>query len=424
MRRISWAGLAPLIVSGCYAYTYEPAPAPPWNPAIVAGPPGGAIDPGYGYPGQGEPAQDEPAPGQPEQGPPVQAGAPGQPEYPPGYEDGTAPDSVPPGAEPGASSEPVAPGPEGQIPEPVDPGSGIGSVGDPEIDATLAPYGQWIEDAEYGRVWRPYPTVVGVDFTPYETCGSWVYTDYGWTFACDWDWGWLPFHFGQWAWLDDGWCWVRGYTWSPAWVEWRSGGGYVGWRPRAPRVRDHRRHGGQGAIVRDHRKQRDSDWRFTRDRDFGRTKIRTGLYKNAAEGLHATSVVSRPPLRGARVAAADVMKDRLHGRYGRASTGANPGFGRPGQPTSGTVQPPVRGTYQPPSRGTYQPPVRDTDQSPVRGIYQPPVRGIYQPPATTYQPPSRGTYSPPSRGSDSPPSRGSDSPPSRGIYQPPSRGSY
>jgi len=68
----------------------------------------------------------------------------------------------------------------------------------------------------------------------------WLWTDYGWTFSCDWSWGWLPFHYGYWGWFDDYWAWVPDYTWSPAQVEWRSGGGYVGWRPIGPHTRDHR----------------------------------------------------------------------------------------------------------------------------------------------------------------------------------------
>jgi hypothetical protein len=422
--------------------------APQWDPMVVAGPPGGAIDPGYGYPGQeGDLEGQAQAPQAP--------GMPGYPAgYPSGYPGGAAPDSVPPGVENAAADVTIGAAGgvavEGQVPapsaDPADPGYVMGSVTDQEIDTTLAPYGQWVEDEEYGRVWRPDATVVGVDFTPYETCGSWVYTDYGWTFTCDWDWGWLPFHYGQWSWFDWGWGWVADYTWSPAWVEWRSGGGYVGWRPLAPRVRDHRRHvhghdrgdrGDRGPIVRDHRKQRDSDWRFSHERDFGRTRIRAGLFKNAAEGLRATSVVARPPLRGTRVAAADIMKNRLHGRHGRLGT-INGGGRLSGQPVRGTYQPPVRGTYRPPSRGTYQPsttyqpPSRSwqssspTYQPPVRGTYQPPVRGTYQPPSRgTYQPPSRGTYNPPSRGTYQPPSRGTYNPPSRasigGTYSPPSR---
>ena len=61
------------------------------------------------------------------------------------------------------------------------------------------------------------PTVVGMDFTPYETAGSWVDSNQGWAFQCDWDWGWLPFHYGRWGWFDEGgyWGWVPGYQWTP-----------------------------------------------------------------------------------------------------------------------------------------------------------------------------------------------------------------
>src|SRR3569623_1147146 len=85
-----------------------------------------------------------------------------------------------------------------QPPAPQDPGYTMGPVTDGEIDSTLGNYGDWGEDPDYGRVWRPYATVVGVDFTPYETCGSWAWTDWGYSFNCDWDWGWLPFHYGRW----------------------------------------------------------------------------------------------------------------------------------------------------------------------------------------------------------------------------------
>src|SRR5262245_26264669 len=178
MRTIYLVGL--VAVTGCYSEAAQESTLPAWGPAVVAGPPGGAVDPGYGY----------------QASPPPTAEAPGQPGYPAGYPegypDGTAyaPDSVPDGVE-----SQVAP-PAGAA----DANVAIGTITDEQIDTTLAPYGQWVEDAEYGRVWRPYVTVVGVDFTPYETCGNWVYTEYGWTYQCDWDWGWLPFHYGQWAW--------------------------------------------------------------------------------------------------------------------------------------------------------------------------------------------------------------------------------
>ncbi len=100
---------------------------------------------------------------------------------------------------------------------------------------TLAPYGEWFPVERYGRVWRPYPWVVGPDFTPYVTGGYWVNTDAGWSFETEWSWGWAPFHYGRWY-RDSafGWVWVPNTVWGPAWVEWRFGGGYVGWAPLPP----------------------------------------------------------------------------------------------------------------------------------------------------------------------------------------------
>jgi len=97
----------------------------------------------------------------------------------------------------------------------------------------LAPAGDWLYVSPYGQVWQPRG--VGPDFRPYASSGHWVYTDYGWSFVSDYNWGWATFHYGRWA-LDPGygWVWVPGYDWAPAWVDWRYGGGYIGWAPLAP----------------------------------------------------------------------------------------------------------------------------------------------------------------------------------------------
>jgi hypothetical protein len=90
------------------------------------------------------------------------------------------------------------------------------------FESTLSPYGTWVDDMSYGRVWVPSSTVVGYDFFPYATGGYWVLTEYGWTWVSNWDWGWGPFHYGRWTRLaSDGWCWIPG-------------GGYVGWAPLPP----------------------------------------------------------------------------------------------------------------------------------------------------------------------------------------------
>lgn len=105
----------------------------------------------------------------------------------------------------------------------------------------LEPYGTWIDAPGIGWCWQPSVAVVGAGWTPY-TRGHWVYADVGWTWVSDFGWGWAPFHYG--GWVDDavwGWVWVPGDIWTPAWVEWRVGGGYVGWAPRPPASLPHPR---------------------------------------------------------------------------------------------------------------------------------------------------------------------------------------
>lgn len=98
----------------------------------------------------------------------------------------------------------------------------------------LAPYGDWVYDNEYGYVWIPD---VGPNFHPYSTNGHWVMTEYGNTWVSNYDWGWAPFHYGRWYYSNRyGWAWVPDYEWGPAWVTWRSGGGYYGWAPLGPRM--------------------------------------------------------------------------------------------------------------------------------------------------------------------------------------------
>jgi len=98
----------------------------------------------------------------------------------------------------------------------------------------LAPHGRWIETGDYGWVFAPS---VSRSWRPY-TVGHWVWTDeYGWLWVSDEPFGWATYHYGRW--YDDpvlGWAWVPGYDWAPAWVSFRSGGGYVGWAPLPPRL--------------------------------------------------------------------------------------------------------------------------------------------------------------------------------------------
>lgn len=102
--------------------------------------------------------------------------------------------------------------------------------------------GSWIEVGDYGYCWQPDVAVSNRDWRPYAD-GYWAYTDVGWTWVSYEDFGWATYHYGRWSRLrDQGWVWVPGYEWGPAWVSWRTGGDYVGWAPLPPR-----RYGGEYA---------------------------------------------------------------------------------------------------------------------------------------------------------------------------------
>lgn len=98
--------------------------------------------------------------------------------------------------------------------------------------------GKWLQDPSYGYVWQPAQATEDQNWRPYAD-GHWVYTDRGWTWISNEDFGWACYHYGRWArYPDTGWVWVPGNEWGPAWVSWREGegqgDGYVGWAPLPP----------------------------------------------------------------------------------------------------------------------------------------------------------------------------------------------
>jgi hypothetical protein len=101
--------------------------------------------------------------------------------------------------------------------------------------ADLSPYGGWVTVGTYGQCWRP--NGIAADWQPY-TVGHWVDTDQGWAWVSDpaeANWGFVTYHYGRWYQdPSNGWVWVPGTTWAPAWVAWRSGGGYCGWAALPP----------------------------------------------------------------------------------------------------------------------------------------------------------------------------------------------
>ena len=105
--------------------------------------------------------------------------------------------------------------------------------------------GSWVDAGDYGYAWQPSIAVSNRDWRPY-TDGYWAYTDVGWTWVSNEDFGWATYHYGRWARVrGQGWIWVPGRDWGPAWVSWRTGGDHVGWAPLPPR----RGYDGSGEVV-------------------------------------------------------------------------------------------------------------------------------------------------------------------------------
>jgi hypothetical protein len=185
-------------------------------------------------------------------------GAAAQSEDPGGWFDGSAPPQsgppqedargAPPG-EPDYSPPPPDFQPAPAAPPPADDAVS-GDTGDDsdrdgaaqqravqEFSPQLEPYGRWVEDPWYGRVWVPSRSVVGGEFVPYSTGGHWELTpDDAWLWASDYPFGSITFHYGRWVWASGGsWAWVPGYAYAPAWVDFRVGAaGYIGWAPLGP----------------------------------------------------------------------------------------------------------------------------------------------------------------------------------------------
>ena len=96
----------------------------------------------------------------------------------------------------------------------------------------LSEHGTWLVSAQYGHVWQPREYTQ--DWNPYYD-GHWVYTDLGWAWVSDYEWGSIPYHYGTWySDPDAGWVWVPGRTWAPSWVVFRTGPDYIGWAPVPP----------------------------------------------------------------------------------------------------------------------------------------------------------------------------------------------
>ena len=98
--------------------------------------------------------------------------------------------------------------------------------------SALQPYGEWIDLGDNLIVWRPNGTREG--WRPYSE-GQWTWTDQGWYWDSNEDFGWATYHYGRW--YNDknyGWIWFPDYQWGPSWVEWRYDNDNIGWAPLPP----------------------------------------------------------------------------------------------------------------------------------------------------------------------------------------------
>jgi hypothetical protein len=73
-------------------------------------------------------------------------------------------------------------------------------------------------------------------YVPY-TNGQWVNTDAGWYFKAPTPAEETVSHYGRWVNTPtDGWLWIPGRVWAPAWVDWKQNDDYVSWAPLPPSV--------------------------------------------------------------------------------------------------------------------------------------------------------------------------------------------
>lgn len=169
-----------------------------------------------------------------------------------GWFDDSAPAEPPPpadGVAPDAPDDYSPPPPDFQPPPPAGaPEAAAAGQNENDVQAQqraveqfspqLDPYGHWVDDPRYGRVWVPSRSVVGTEFVPYSTGGHWELTpDDAWLWSSDYPFGGITFHYGRWVWgSGSSWAWVPGYVYAPAWVDFHVGAaGYVGWAPLGPR---------------------------------------------------------------------------------------------------------------------------------------------------------------------------------------------
>ena len=224
--------------------------------------------------------------------------------------------------------------------------------------SSLAPYGSWMEVADYGWCWQPSVVRYHHGWQPYGDRGRWAYTDYGWYWQSDYSWGWGPFHYGRWFHHPRrGWCWKPDSVWAPAWVSWRYTDSHCGWAPLPPGA--HYRAG------------------------LGFTYYGAHVSASFSFGLHRDAWTFVP---AGRFHDRDVWRHRLpardhHAVYGRSrvinnyviqnNTIINKGVGPERLPGLGRVEPRKVAFHDSPARPGAGRPIRSTDQRNEIVAYRP-----------------------------------------------------
>ncbi|WP_419730226.1 DUF6600 domain-containing protein [Lichenicola sp.] len=234
---------------------------------------------------------------------------------------------------------------------------------------SLAQYGNWQPNPQYGQVWYPQ---VQSGWAPYRE-GSWSYVEpWGWTWVDNEPWGFAPFHYGRWSQFNGRWGWVPGEqqdqrgvyeqpTYAPALVDFvvagavgaavggllaggfghdrgdrgdRGGGGDIGWIPLGPGEAYRPTFNANQAYLRQVNNGRIDNTRIDNRRVNNTTVINNYANRSALTVIPAAAMARSEPV--GRVA-----------RTGPEALG-QAGGGRPGSAQAGHAAPefqPVRGAF-------------------------------------------------------------------------------
>ncbi|HYK03021.1 MAG TPA: FecR family protein [Thermoanaerobaculia bacterium] len=191
----------------------------------------------------------------------------------------------------------------------------------------LDDHGRWVHVTGIGWGWRPY---VSAGWRPYYN-GYWHHGRGGSLVWVSYDpWGWGTHHYGRWA-FDPGfggWFWVPGYGYSPAWVYWSYGSGYIGWAPA-----------GYWDCYRPY-----YNWAYHPYRNYGARNFGFGFNGRVRVGefdLRPWTFVDSNTLISNRIDRAALTTDAVKNRLGRSKDGFVPITGGPARFTREEVRDPA-----------------------------------------------------------------------------------